>query len=152
MDRLQKKMKQSYQEIELKHKAIDLYKIVLDIEKYPDYIPWCSKIEILKRANNEINAIMVVNYKFFPSQKFTSNVTFDLDKLFVKTKYIDGPLKDLDTLWEFTDLKKNKSRISFTVKFEFENYLYQKFAEFFLPLVENKMIESFIKRAEEILD
>ena len=145
-------MKQSYQEIELKHKAIDLYKIVLDIEKYPDYIPWCSKIEILKRANNEINAIMVVNYKFFPSQKFTSNVTFDLDKLFVKTKYIDGPLKDLDTMWEFKDIKKNTSKILFTIQFEFKNFFHQKFAELFFPLVENKMIESFIKRADQILD
>ena len=145
-------MKQSYQEIELKHKAIDLYKIVLDIEKYPDYIPWCSKIEILKRANNEINAIMVVNYKFFPSQKFTSNVTFDLDKLFVKTKYVDGPLKDLDTMWEFKDIKKNTSKILFTIQFEFKNFFHQKFAELFFPLVENKMIESFIKRADQILD
>ena len=145
-------MKQSYQEIELKHKAIDLYKIVLDIEKYPDYIPWCSKIEILKRANNEINAIMVVDYKFFPSQKFTSNVTFDLNKLFVKTKYIDGPLKDLDTIWEFKDIKKNTSKILFTIQFEFKNFFHQKFAELFFPLVENKMIESFIKRADQILD
>ena len=101
-------MKQSNQAIELKHKAIDLYKIVLDIEKYPDYIPWCSKIEILKRKKNEINAIMIVDYKFFPSQKFTSNVIFDLEKLFIKTKYIEGPLKDLNTIWEFKEIKKKQ--------------------------------------------
>ena len=145
-------MKQSNQAIELKHKAIDLYKIVLDIEKYPDYIPWCSKIEILQRKKNEINAIMIVDYKFFPSQKFTSNVIFDLEKLFIKTKYIDGPLKDLNTIWEFKDIKKNKSKVLFSLEFEFKNFFHQKFAELFYPLVENKMIESFIKRADQILD
>ena len=144
-------MKQSNQVIELKHKAIDLYKIVLDIEKYPNYIPWCSKIEIQKRKQNEINAVMIVDYKFFPSQKFTSNVIFDLDKLFIKTKYVDGPLKDLDTIWEFKDIKKNTSKILFTLEFEFKNFFHQKFAELFFPLVENKMIESFVKRADQIL-
>ena len=144
-------MKQSNQVIELKHKAIDLYKIVLDIEKYPDYIPWCSKIEIQKRKQNEINAVMIVDYKFFPSQKFTSNVIFDLDKLFIKTKYVDGPLKDLDTIWEFKEIKKNTSKILFTLEFEFKNFFHQKFAELFFPLVENKMIESFVKRADQIL-
>ena len=145
-------MKQSNQAIELKHKAIDLYKIVLDIEKYPDYIPWCSKIEILKRKKNEINAIMIVDYKFFPSQKFTSNVIFDLEKLFIKTNYIDGPLKDLNTIWQFKDIEKNKSKIFFSLEFEFKNFFHQKFAELFYPLLENKMLESFIKRADKILD
>jgi coenzyme Q-binding protein COQ10 len=145
-------MKQSDNEIELNHKAIDLYNIVLDIEKYPDYIPWCSKTEILKRKKNEISANMIVDYKFIPSQIFTSNVIFDLEKLFIKTKYIKGPLKDLDTLWKFIDIKKNKSKVLFTIEFEFKNFFHQKFAELFFPLVENKMIDSFIKRADEILD
>ena len=145
-------MKQSNQAIELKHRAIDLYKIVLDIEKYPDYIPWCSKIEVLQRKKNEINAIMIVDYKFFPSQKFTSNVIFDLEKLFIKTKYVEGPLKNLKTIWEFKEIKKNKSKILFSLEFEFKNFFHQKFAELFYPLIENKMIESFIKRADQILD
>ena len=115
-------MKQSNQKIEINHSAIGLYNIVLDIEKYPNYIPWCSTIEILNRKKNEINANMVVNYKFFPSQQFTSNVIFDLDNLFIKTKYIDGPLKNLYTLWKFQEIKKNKTIIVFTIEFEFKNF------------------------------
>ena len=64
-------MKRSKKEIKLNHKAIDLYNIVLDIEKYPDYIPWCSNVEILKKNNKEIKANMYVDTKFFSSQKFT---------------------------------------------------------------------------------
>ena len=145
-------MKQSNKVIELNHKASDLYNIVLDIEKYPDYIPWCSKIEILNRCRNQIKADMIVNYKFFPSQKFTSNVLFNHKKLFIKTQYIDGPLKDLDTLWKFEEIKKNKSKVLFSVGFEFQNIIHQKLAELFFPLIENKMVNSFIKRADKILD
>ena len=145
-------MKNSSKEMILDYRAADLYNIVLDIEEYPNYIPWCSKIEILKKNNTEIKAIMIVKYKFFPTQKFTSNVYFNFDKLIIKTRYIDGPLKDLDTSWIFEEIKKNQCKILFNVEFEFENFLHQRFAEFFFPLIENKMINSFIKRAEQILN
>jgi len=145
-------MRESKQEIEISHKAVDLFKIVLDIEKYPQYIPWCSGIEILSKKNNEIKANMIVDYKFFPSQKFTSNVVFNLDKMSIRTTYVKGPLKDLATIWEFKNLKKNKSKILFKVKFEFKNFFHQKIAELFFPLVESKMIKSFIERADHTLE
>ena len=145
-------MRQSRKEIDLKYHAKELYEIVLDIEKYPDYIPWCSRIDILERKKNEISANMFVNYKFFPTQKFISNVIYDSSKLTIKTKYIDGPLKNLDTKWELKKNKNKNSKILFSLKFEFENYLHQKIADVFFPLVEKKMIESFVKRADTILD
>ena len=144
-------MKTSKKEINLKHDAIELYKIVLDIEKYPDYIPWCSKIVIIKKKKNQIKADMIVDYSFFPSQKFTSNVIYDLEKLLIKTKYLRGPLKDLDTIWEFKKINKKKTKVIFSINFEFKNYFHQRFAEIFFPLIENKMIQSFIKRADNIL-
>ena len=144
-------MRESKQEIESNHKAIDLFKIVLDIEKYPQYIPWCTDIKILSKKKNNIKANMIVDYKFFPSQKFTSNVIFNLEKMSIKTTYVEGPLKDLETIWGFKDLKNNKSKILFKVKFEFKNFFHQKIAELFFPLVEIKMIKSFIERADQTL-
>ena len=145
-------MKQSKKEIEINHKALDLYSIVLDIEKYPDYIPWCSKIEIINIKKNQIEANMIVDYKIFPTQIFSSKVSFNKKELMIKTNYIDGPLKNLSTIWNFIEISGKKSKILFNVEFEFDNFLHQKFAELFYPLVENKMIESFIKRADQILD
>ena len=145
-------MKQSTREIEIEHNATDLFNIVLDIEKYPEYIPWCSKIQIINKTKNEIKAEMIVNYKLFSSQIFTSNVFFNNKDLIIKTKYIDGPLKDLDTTWKFISLKKKKTKIIFMVEFEFKKYIHQKLAEFFFPLIENKMIDSFVKRAKKILN
>ena len=52
-------MKQSKKEIELNHNVNDLYNIVLKIEEYPNYIPWCSSIKITERKKNEIKAIMI---------------------------------------------------------------------------------------------
>ena len=73
-------------------------------------------------------------------------------KLNIKTTYIEGPLKDLKTTWLFKSLDKNQTLINFNVEFEFKRFFHQKIAEAFYPLIENKMIESFKERADEILN
>ena len=145
-------MKSSKQEIIINHRAKDLYKIVLDIEKYSEYIPWCKKIIIKTRSKNEMLADMIVCYRYFLPQTFTSHVMFDSNKLLINTNYIKGPLKDLSTEWLFKKLEIKKTKIIFIIKFEFQRLLHQKFAELFFGLIENKMIGSFKKRADEILD
>ena len=145
-------MKSSEQEIIINHRAKDLYKIVLDVEKYSEYIPWCKEIIIKSRSENEMVADMIVCYKYFLPQTFTSHVMFDSNKLLINTNYIKGPLKDLSTEWIFKKLEIKKTKIIFNVKFEFRRFLHQKLAELFFGLIENKMIDSFKKRADEILD
>ena len=145
-------MKSSKQEIIINHRAKDLYKIVLDIEKYSEYIPWCKKTIIKTRSKNEMLADMIVSYRYFLPQTFTSHVMFDSNKLLINTNYIKGPLKDLSTEWIFKKLEIKKTKIIFNVKFEFQRLLHQKLAELFFGLIENKMIDSFKKRADEILD
>ncbi len=143
-------MKNSKREEIISHSALKLFNIVLDIESYPEYIPWCTKIIINKKRNNEIFADMFVKYKFILVQKFGSHVKFNKNKLTIETSYIEGPLKDLKTDWKFEEINKNKSKIIFEVNFEFKNFIHQKLAETFYPLIENKMIDSFKKRADNL--
>ena len=145
-------MKESNKSIELNYNAKELFDIVLDIEKYPDYIPWCKKINILKRNKNSIKANMIVNYKLLPTQQFISIVTYDEKNLLIKTQYIEGPLKNLDTIWQFAKIEKNKTIINFNIKYEFKNFFHQKISEVFFSLIENKMMESFEERAKKILN
>ena len=145
-------MKNSLREEVINHSASKLFDIVINIESYPEYIPWCTKIIINERKKNEIYADMYVQYKFILAQKFGSYVKFNSNKLTIETVYIEGPLKDLKTNWRFEKINDKKSKIIFNVNFEFKNYIHQKIAETFYPLIENKMINSFKKRADNILD
>ena len=145
-------MKSSSREEVIDHNAKELFNIVLDIESYPYFIPWCSAMKVHSKNEKEMFADMVVWYKYFMPQKFGSHVIYDKKKLNIKTIYIEGPLKDLKTNWLFKSLKKNQTLIKFTVEFEFKRFFHQKIAEAFFPLIENKMIESFKVRADEILD
>ena len=74
-------MKSSQKEVIINHSAKDLYRIVLDIKKYPEFIPWCKEIIIKTENNNEILADMIVSYKNFLPQTFTSQVIFDTNNL-----------------------------------------------------------------------
>tara|TARA_Y100001970_G_scaffold63129_1_gene80793 strand:- start:7240 stop:7671 length:432 start_codon:yes stop_codon:yes gene_type:complete len=143
-------MKNSIREEIINHPAKKLFDIVLDIESYPEYIPWCTRMVVNQRKNNEIFADMFVEYKFIVAQKFGSHVKFDRNKLKIETNYIEGPLKDLTTNWKFEEINNSKSKIIFKVNFEFKNFIHQKIAETFYPLIENKMIQSFKERADNI--
>ena len=145
-------MKESNKKLTINHNAKQLFDIVLDLEKYPEFIPWCKNMKIYSKNTKEIYADMYVFYKFILPQKFGSHVIFDKKKLFINTIYIEGPLKDLKTNWKFDQINKSKTKLIFSVKFEFKNFIHQKIAEFFFPLIEKKMINSFVKRANQILN
>ena len=145
-------MKNSIREEIIDHPAKKLFDIVIDIESYPEYIPWCTQMVVNKRKSDEIYADMYVQYKFILTQKFGSHVKFNVNKLTIETQYIEGPLKDLTTKWRFEEINSNKSKIIFNVNFEFKNFFHQKVAETFYPLIENKMINSFKDRADSFLD
>ena len=145
-------MKNSIREEIINHSAKRLFEIVIDIERYPEYIPWCTRMVVSERKSNEIYADMYVQYKFILAQKFGSHVIFNSNELTIETNYIEGPLKDLTTNWKFEEINSNKSKIIFNVNFEFKNFIHQKVAETFYPLIENKMIKSFKERADSFLD
>ena len=145
-------MKNLIREEIVNHPAKKLFDIVIDIESYPEYIPWCTRMVVNERKDSEIYADMYVQYKFILAQKFRSHVKFNLNNLTIETHYIEGPLKDLTTNWKFEEIDSNKSKIIFKVNFEFKNFIHQKVAETFYPLIENKMINSFKDRADSFLD
>ena len=144
-------MKISKQEVIINHSAKSIYDIVLDIEKYPEFIPWCSAVQIRTKTKKNIIADLLVNYKYF-QKTFTSDVRFDSNNLIIDVLYIEGPLKNLQNQWKFEKVEDKKTKVHFKIKFEFNNALYQNISEIFFDLIENKMINSFKKRADKILN
>ena len=144
-------MKTSKQEVIINHSAKSIYDIVLDIEKYPEFIPWCSAVQIRTKTKKNIIADLLVNYKYF-QKTFTSDVRFDSNNLIIDVIYIEGPLKNLQNQWKFEKVEDKKTKVHFKIKFKFKNVIYQKITELFFDFIENKMIQSFKKRADEILN
>ncbi len=131
-----------------KQKLIDM---VLDIEKYPEFVPWCLSSKIYEKLENndtiEIKADLTVGKKIL-NQTYTSKVIYYKRRDYILVTNIKGPLKYLKNEWFFFEELNNKTKIEFKIDFELNNKFLNKIMEksFYLGL--NKIADAFEKRAE----
>lgn len=106
------------------HSADNMFKLVADIEKYPEFLPLCQDLEIIKqyKQNDEyvLLANMEVGYKFI-NESFCTEVTLNQAKKLIKVKYIDGPFLYLDNSWKFKDVDEKNSVVEFFIDYEFKS-------------------------------
>ena len=129
-----------------------LIEFVLDIEKYPEFIPFCldSKVYDRKEENNQILIIADLTIGKGPfSDTYKSDVRFNKEDDTINVTNLDGPLKHLQNNWKFVE-NNNMTEVHFDVDFEiknkFLNLLMEKSFEFGL----NKIADAFQKRAETV--
>ena len=107
-------------------KKKDLIEMILDIEKYPEFVPWClnGKIHKKEEINDiiEIEADLTVGKKFL-NQTYTSHVTYYKEKDKIIVNNIGGPLKHLSNEWLIKEIN-NQSEINFKIDFEIKNIVY----------------------------
>ena len=133
-------------------KKKQLIEMVLDIEKYPEFVPWCldGKIHEKKETDDliEIKADLKVGKKFL-NQTYTSFVLFDknLDKIIVNN--LDGPLKHLKNEWTFKEVN-NSTQLIFDIDFELKNPILNKIMENSFEMGLKKIADAFEKRAIDI--
>ena len=101
----------------------NLIKMVLDIEKYPEFVPWCinGKIHDKNDKGNKIEIIadLTIGKSFF-NETYKSFVTYEKSSDSIHVTNIDGPLKYLENKWFFNQ-KGNNSEVNFQVEFELKN-------------------------------
>ena len=129
-----------------------LINFVLDIEKYPEFIPFCidSKVYKKKEEKDSINIIADLTIGKRPFiDTYKSDVRFDKINDHIHVTNIDGPLNYLENNWKFIE-KDNFTEVHFDVDFEiknkFLNIIMAKSFQFGL----NKIADAFQKRAESL--
>ena len=131
-----------------KHKLIDF---VLDIEKYPEFIPFCidSKVYETKDEVNEIKIIADLTIGKRPFvDTYKSDVRYDKKNDSIHVTNIDGPLKHLENNWKF--IQKDKlTEVQFDVDFEIKNKFLNLIMEKSFQFGLNKIADAFQKRAEK---
>ena len=129
-----------------------LIELVLDIEKYKDFIPYCLDSKVYER-NDEGDKIFIVADltigKGIFKDTYKSDVKYNKLNNTIYVTNIDGPLRYLENVWKFTE-KDNFTEVSFDVDFElknkFLNILMTKSFNYGL----NKIADAFQNRAEEL--
>lgn len=128
--------------------AEEIYRLVDDIEKYPDFLPYCRSSEILDRSADTVSAKIEVAKGNIAKSFSTENQLLPYSK--IQMNLIDGPFKYLRGCWCFKTLSDSACKIELDLEFEFSNRLTSiAFSSIFNQLAE-KMVSAFSERANEI--
>ena len=126
--------------------------MVLDINKYPEFVPWCldGKIHEKKESEDliEIKADLKVGKKFL-NETYTSLVLLHKKKDKIMVTNIDGPLKHLKNEWKFKEINQ-ATQLDFTIDFELKNNFLNSIMKRSFNLGLNKIADAFEKRALEL--
>ena len=132
----------------------NLIKMVLDIEKYPEFVPWCHNGKIHSRIDKgdkvEIIADLTIGKSFF-KETYKSYVVYEKKEDLITVKNIDGPLKHLENKWFFKKIG-NVSEVDFHVNFELKNKILNLLMIKSFNIGLKKIAEAFEKRASELFN
>ena len=133
-------------------KKEDLINLVLDIEKYPEFVPFCyaAKIYETSEKDNQIKIIADLTIGKGPfKDTYKSDVRYNKNEDIIFVTNIDGPLNHLENKWYFIQKKEN-TEISFDINFEIENKFLNIIMEKSFQFGLNKIADSFQKRANDL--
>lgn len=129
----------------LPYSAEQMFDLVADIERYPEFIPWCAEARILSRDKKAVLVDMFVGTKLF-HEKFTTEAVLERPKA-ITVHYRSGPLSHLSNAWTFKAKTKKSCEISFHVDFDFRAPFLRAAMNIFFDKALKKMVAAFEARA-----
>ena len=128
--------------------AQDMYDAVMDIEAYPEFLPWVADARVLTRDDDELTAELVAELAGM-RHSFRTLDRFMPGKL-IEIRLIDGPFKFLESLWSFDPLGESSCRVHFSIEFEFKNMMLDLVASPVFSTACRSMVYAFEKRASMV--
>ncbi len=125
-----------------------LFDIVADIERYPEFLPWCVATRVRSREGNVITADVVIGFKLF-RERFTTRDVLDRPRR-IDVTYHEGPFKYLNNHWLFEPVGEGSCDLDFYIDFEFRTRLLQMAAGRLFNEAVKVMVSSFERRAKAI--
>ncbi|MFU2075128.1 type II toxin-antitoxin system RatA family toxin [Gallibacterium anatis] len=130
------------------HSAEQMYQLVNNYQRYPEFLPGCISGKTLHQQGNELDAELIVS-KAGIRLAFTTHNTMQPNQS-IQMKLMEGPFKHLNGEWRFLELDEYSSQISLQLQFSFSNALVEKmFGKIFQQLT-SQMVQAFKQRAKEI--
>lgn len=129
----------------LPYTSQQLFDMVADVARYPEFLPWCSAARILEHTNNTFLAELIISYHHI-KESYTSHVTLMPDRA-IEVVMVKGPFEYLTNQWKFTP-EDAQTRIDFSIDFQFRSKLLEKIMNGFFTKAAQKMMGAFTTRAD----
>jgi coenzyme Q-binding protein COQ10 len=135
------------------HSADDMFALVADMDRYPEFVPLCTAMRVRGRRNidggEEMLCSMTVAYKAF-RETFTTRTTLLPERREILVRYVDGPFRDLKNRWSFEPLGPNASKVGFFIAYEFHSRMLEIVAGAVFDRAFRKFVDAFEARADAI--
>ncbi len=136
----------------LPYTAQQMYDLVADVKRYPEFLPWTAAArihEVREEGDHQVMlADLVISFKVF-REKFGSRVTLWPEARRIETEYLEGPFRHMISNWSFKDTDGGCD-VSFDVDFEFRNRILQATATVFFNDAMQRVVRAFERRASEL--
>ncbi len=138
---------------QLPYSARQIYDLVADVARYPEFLPWTAAARIRSRRPIEggevMEADLVISFKLF-RESFASRVTLLPDQGRILTEYLDGPFRQLKSTWSFADCAEGGCEVSFDVEFEFRNAILAAVIGLVFHEAMSRVVRAFEARAKAL--
>ncbi len=136
------------------HSAVEMFDLVADVERYPEFVPLCHSLKIRQRTPKSdgtevIVADMTVSFKLV-REAFTSEVTLDRPNLKIAVRYLRGPFSSLENRWAFEPRGEAASDVGFYIAYEFKSRMLALLMGSMFDAAFARFSAAFEKRADAI--
>jgi coenzyme Q-binding protein COQ10 len=132
----------------IKHTPSNLFKLVSDVKRYPEFLPWCLGARVKNNRKNNFEADLIIGFKIY-KEIYSSEISLDNINKKIIVNYKDGPFEYLENYWFFKD-NKNGCEVEFMVDFKFKSVFLQTLMETLFSEAVRRMVGAFEKRANEL--
>jgi len=137
----------------VRHTASDMFDLVADVERYPEFVPLCQSLKIRQRTSEAgkevIVADMTVAYKLV-RETFTSRVTLDRPNLEILVEYLEGPFRRLNNTWKFRRVEEGACDVEFFLAYEFRSRTLGLLMGAMFDAAFRRFAVAFERRADEV--
>ena len=132
----------------LNHTPQNLFNLVSDVKKYPEFLPWCLGARVKKVIKNEFDADLIIGFKIY-KEIYSSQILLDPNDYKITVNYKDGPFEFLYNYWIFKE-NSNGCEVEFMVEFKFKSFFLQTVMESLFTEAVKRMVSAFENRADKL--
>lgn len=138
----------------VRHNAGEMFDLVADMERYPEFVPLCQSMRVRRRAPSAEGietavAEMTVAYKLI-HETFTTRVTLDRPNLQILVEYLDGPFSRMENRWDFHPHGERACEIEFFISYEFRSRVLAMLMGAMFEAAFRRFAEAFERRADKV--
>lgn len=144
-------MKTVHKSVLIWHSAHEMFELVADVSRYPEFLPWCSSGQVLEQTSDGV--VASIGMAFGGMRKsFTTRNTHVQDRS-IRLELVDGPFSHLEGTWDFVPLgdgSQRACRIEFALNYGFASHTLATLVGPVFDKIAGSLVDAFVKRADQV--